>query len=237
MTWETFSACLDKLPLSTSVSFGGMSEPFQNRLCADMVLAAASRGHTVEVFTTLVGCTLEDIDRLSSTLEFGNGPSDNRLFVHLPSDGMEESIVIDNAYLEILSLMLSECPLAELHFHGSRVHRALADITWNGRLQHWPIHNRAVNETMFYGKAARKNGRIHCVMNLDVNVLMPNGDVFLCCQDFGCTHKLGNLRTDTVESLHAGLEFRRVVAALCDEQQDVICRYCHFAVEHAGPAT
>ena len=73
-------------------------------------------------------------------------------------------------------------------------------------------------------------------MNLEVNFLMPNGDVVLCCQDYACRHKLGNLLTDSADALYCGTEFRRILAALKDDTQDIICRYCHFAVEEDGVA-
>ena len=38
----------------------------------------------------------------------------------------------------------------------------------------------------------------------DRNVLLPNGDVVLCCMDYNLTHILGNLLTQTYEEIFEG---------------------------------
>ena len=43
-------------------------------------------------------------------------------------------------------------------------------------------------------KIGRKGGDLRCrIGNFDTNVMLPNGDVVLCCMDYGLKHKLGNL--------------------------------------------
>ena len=46
----------------------------------------------------------------------------------------------------------------------------------------------------YEGGVGRKTGRIICKTNsLNYNVLIPNGDVQLCCMDYGLDAKIGNL--------------------------------------------
>jgi hypothetical protein len=231
MAWETFVACVNKLPLHVGVSFGGMSEPFQHPRCTEMILYAANRGHTIEIFTTLVGLKLRDLRKILAAITFGDKPTDNRLFVHLPSATFEENIPIDNLYIELVQYLLSFCPNAEFHYHGRGVHPGLRALSLGEHIRNSPIHDRADNESAVCHASQRHAGTISCVMNLEVNVLMPNGDVVLCCQDFACRHVIGNLITDEPETLYRSREFRRVQSGLKVDQYDVLCRTCHFAIE------
>jgi hypothetical protein len=77
----------------------------------------------------------------------------------------------------------------------------------------------------------KRKGRIGCASswrNLDHNVLMPNGDVVLCCMDYGMKHVLGNLETDSYESLFK-TEWNIVRDGLDDESRDILCRHCELA--------
>ena len=55
------------------------------------------------------------------------------------------------------------------------------------------------------------------------NVLLPNGDVYLCCMDYELKHRLGNLFLDDYKSLQVK---REKIKRLLVEDDDVICRKC-----------
>ena len=90
LSLDNFKKCLDKLPESTRIDFSGMSEPWLNSNCADMVLYAHSKGFRMTMYTTLVGMTKEDFERVSH-ISF-------ELFVlHIPDKGENTKINIDDA--------------------------------------------------------------------------------------------------------------------------------------------
>jgi hypothetical protein len=64
---------------------------------------------------------------------------------------------------------------------------------------------------------------------LNHNVLLPNGDVVLCCMDYGLQHILGNLLLTDYESLFSSEAFKRIQQGLDDDSRDVLCRYCDNA--------
>lgn len=236
MDWETFTACLAKIESGIGVSFGGMSEPFQNPLCTDMVLHAKARGHAVEIFTTLVGLDPDRLERLLEGLRLGEAPDDDRLYVHVPSVENFERIPLTPEHLGMLRRLLAASPSVEFHYHGSRPHDGLAELPFGDRLQYWAIHDRAHNETALMRRGRRKRGPLACIMNLEVNILLPNADVLICSQDFGAEEVIGNLRRDAPEALYESERFRRFQEAMADDRQEVMCRYCHFAVELDPPA-
>ena len=63
MTFEIFKTCLDKIPKSIPISFSGYAEPFLNSECAKMIVYAHDSGYKVQVYSTLVGLTLKDVDQ------------------------------------------------------------------------------------------------------------------------------------------------------------------------------
>ena len=162
MSWETFVTSVGKLPATVGVSFGGMSEPFQNPRCADMILLAARHGHTVEVFTTLVGADRSSLERIVGAIPFGDSPMGNRIFVHLPSHDGLEAIPVTKEYRDIVCFLLGACPQAELHYHGSSIHEDLRALPLDGRARYWPIHNRADsgNRRVFAGDTQARGNQL-----------------------------------------------------------------------------
>jgi len=231
MDWETFRTAVDKLPPSVGVSFGGMSEAFQNPLCLDMALYAKRRGHTIEIFTTLVGLRIDGLRVLLRELNLGPTPADDRLFIHVASTGAVERIPTTDDHLEMLRYALESGLPIEFHYHGAAPHERLAALPFGDRLKRWKLHDRANVPTALTTIGQRKRGRLACVMNLEVNVLTPNGDVLVCSQDFGAKHVIGNLRRDDVAALYQSEGFLKIRNGLKNDDSDVICRNCHFAIE------
>jgi radical SAM protein with 4Fe4S-binding SPASM domain len=68
-------------------------------------------------------------------------------------------------------------------------------------------------------------------MNREVNVLLPNGNVLMCSQDFSARHVIGNLLVDQPAALTNSAEMKRVAMAMAYDGEDILCRHCHFALE------
>ncbi len=231
MSLEAFLTCLKKLPVEVGISFGGMSEPFLNPLCTDMILEAKSRGHTIEIFTTLVGLTYSKLRQLTDALSLGYAQHEDRVFVHLPSAEGHDKLPVIREYLFCLEHLATHDCKVEFHYHGSRIADSISHINFNDRLQHWPLHNRATNETQILRKTKRKVGQIACVMNAEVNILLPDGNVSLCCQDFGIEHVLGDLRANDTKTLYESWAFKNILKGWQDDSLEIPCRYCSFSIE------
>ena len=72
----------------------------------------------------------------------------------------------------------------------------------------------------------RINGPLSGCMRMKVNILLPNGDVVLCCNDYSQKHILGNLFSSDYESLFKSDEYIKVLKGLKDDSLDILCRYC-----------
>lgn len=90
-----------------------------------------------------------------------------------------------------------------------------------------PLISRAGNLPV--GKQVMNAGKIKCD-RIYQNVLLPNGDVYLCCQDYSLKHKLGNLLQQSYKSLFKSKEFKKAKRSLKDDTYITLCRKCSKAV-------
>lgn len=223
---KDYEVALGKLPREVLIHFSGMAEPWLNPACTEMVLLTHRRGHEISVFTTAVGMTPPDVHRFSA-IPFRD------FVLHLPDTEGHAKIPVDDLYLETIDAIV----------RGDI--RGLSYMTMGtlpGRVK--KIVGRRVRPTRMMSRAGnvpgktgiqtppRLVGEIRCKSCGDLfdhNVLLPNGDVILCCMDYGMRHVLGNLFTSEYESLFSGEEFRGLVKGLDDESMDILCRYCENA--------
>lgn len=213
MSFECFTTCLNKVPVEVAVDFSGMSEAWKNPECTRMVQYASGRGHRVRIHTTLTGMRKEDVEMLSAL------PLD-AFRVHLPSSNNLEKIVVDVKYLEVLEKVASLIPAARFVCFGRRAHPAVKQLLKKypaAKIRMASASNRADNacsegKPVFY----MKKGAMQCSNNARYNILLPNGDVILCCMDYGLKNVLGNLLSMDYNELFQGPEFRKICAGFKD---------------------
>jgi hypothetical protein len=232
MAFDDFKTYVQKVPRHVVLHFTGFAEAFLNPSCMDMVEYAARRGHPIYLSTTLTGMTLEDARRLSRLTYY-------EFQIHLPSAGKLMNLAVDDRYLSVLSELVTAGVITDSHFHGDEVHPVVGawlrehGIEFSGI----SIQDRAGNLDTTEVAARVKNpittaasptGRLRCD-RIYQNVLLPNGDVVLCCMDWSAEHVLGNLRRDRFEDLHRSEGFRRVRRGMKDPGTKVLCRTCTHA--------
>jgi sulfatase maturation enzyme AslB (radical SAM superfamily) len=218
-----FKAVLKNVPEDVDIYFCGMSEPFLNPQCAEMISFAWQKGHRIAVDTCLVGMTEADLKLLKDVpLLF--------LALHLPSKKREEMIEVDDGYLALLNSILDGAlsyKELHLHYYGDELNEK---IEIDNALQ-IPLFSRG--GTIQVGGSAlpkRARGEIGCIREHKYNVLLPNGDVLLCSTDWEMKHVIGNLYETDYQSLFKSKTFLEVVAGMNDEDFDILCRYCESHV-------
>ena len=95
-----------------------------------------------------------------------------------------------------------------------------------GRVNTWEPVDRAGSLVGQGLPLVRHVGPIRCSYTPDYshNVMMPNGDTFLCCMDYGNSVKLGNLFTQHWDDLD-----RTTIRDANMSGGDTICRRCNGA--------
>jgi len=229
MGLDVFEACLRTVPHDVSITFSGFSEPFLNPLASEMIQMAHARGHTVRIYTTLVGLDHEQYDSISAVPfeEFA---------VHLPDAEGTSNIPLTPGYLRLLEDVVSRPPKGLRFLILGRGLDPQIDrlLKRNGyEVVIVQLTDRAGNLAADGSRVAKphnKKGKLECLCRQRNNVLLPDGRVHLCFNDFGMRHLLGDLTQNDYNDLFRSPEFRLVGLSLSDPSVSSNCRRCTFTV-------
>lgn len=233
MSLETFKTCVDKVPKNIEISFSGYAECFLNPDCSKMILHANNSGFKINLYSTLMGMTLQDINDIKN-IKF------NHISIHLPDIDKVMKVEVDDHYLKVAKEFQKVFPHNHAHVYG-RPYPELESIFQIRVMKHdtKDLHSRANNVKIEYiNQKERLKGRIRCGARLrektdkiDISVLLPNGDIQLCCMDYGLKHKIGNLLVNSYEELFDSNEYKRIIQEMDEEDSDILCRTCKEAVQ------
>lgn len=224
MSFDIFRRCIDKVPPEADILFAGMGEPWLNPACTDMLLYAHDRGHRIAVSTTLTGMRLSDVDRF-------RGVPFRYFCVHLPAREGYENITVDEHCLALLG-KIKRGGIRNLFYRvfGTLPEEVRSLLEGEKNITRPPLHTRAGNlENRNRAAPLKKSGVLICTLaevSLHHNILLPNGDVVLCCMDWGLRHVLGNLVSSDYGSLFRSEEFQKVKEGQKSESVDILCRHC-----------
>ena len=207
MSFSTFKSCLAKVPQYVPIHFLGMAEPWLNSECTRMISYAHEKGYQISVSTTLIGMNPPDVDLLES-IPF------EAFIIHVPSNDSAMRIKIDDSYLNLLNKICQD-KIRNLKFKRfGKVHPKVTKMIEGIEEAVWPLMNRANNiQLKNIPLSGKIKGKIKCHRKRS-NILLPNADVALCCNDYGLQHIIGNLLNQSYDSLFHSNEFRRVKAGM-----------------------
>lgn len=226
MSLDTFKKCIDKLPRDTVITFSGYSEPCLNQEYINMISYAHDCNFKIRLFTTTRGIAKKDIN-IFKKIPF------HFFVVHLPDNQGFTRINPDDQYFSIIDELISCIPNISFMFtkcqnSSDDIHPTVKNYLNNKRrfIYNHVMHVRCGNVDIEGLAPHRIKGPIHSCVRLKRNVLLPNGDVCLCCMDFGQKHVIGNLLSSEYEELFKSEKYLEVLAGLKDDSLDILCRYC-----------
>lgn len=199
LTLENFKKILKNVPKEVVISFAGMSEPFLNRESSSMMKYAIEEGYVIILYTTLIGFDENDAEILSSV----NFPP-NIHFHRFKGIGFDENKFNLNKNLFLEKVLKKDSN----YYNGEYVNDAHSR---SGNL--WDVES-------VKGKVYCKSPCKHDTFNM--NEMLPNGDVYLCCMDYALKHKIGNL----FETNYDDLDRQSIIDLANQEESDLICRKC-----------
>ena len=232
LTLDNFKTIVDKVPTDVRITFAGFTEPWMNKYCTDMVLYAHEQGHPISIFTTGVGVSIEDLERIAH-IPFAGNPNGG-FVLHLPDAEMLARHPITPGYIKTLEWLkdnhnniqnFSTMSMGPLHPSIKHL------FDWAPTYDMWSRAGNLVRESLLKPQLINlkdrwnavyhedKNRTCGCEEHLYHNVLLPNGDVSLCCMDYGLDHILGNLHTQKYEEVIP-------VAQSCHD----LCNFCENGV-------
>ena len=206
LSFEKYKEIIDKLPKEVRITFAGFTEPWLHKECTNMLLYAHEQGHPVSVFTTGIGMKEEDVERLKDIPYFGD--PNGGFVLHLPDQEMIAKHPITDRYLKVLDRFAEyagEIQNFRLMSMGE-LHEKVKDIfPQPGESAMWSRAGNLNREVILKPELLNLTDRFRsiyhgeephtcgCDERLYHNVLLPNGDVSLCCMDYGLEQILGNL--------------------------------------------
>lgn len=201
--YEHFRTIIDKLPNEVRVDFSGFCEPFIHPFITQMI-GYALKNHTITIYSTLVGLTIEKTKALAK--------------LKIPPIEVHRN----NSYFVLNS---------EKQDHGLRL---LATYGVPFKIASFGLHSRAGN---VHPKIAKPPHYIYgpitcgiCGNAFNRNVILPNGDVYQCCMNYGLTIKLGNLLWQSWDYLHSNEnpQYNHLQDLCKVNDSQLICRQCNF---------
>lgn len=215
---DDYKRVIDKVPAGTRIDFSGMCEPFTNKHCTDMILYAYDKGFPLALYTTLQGMTMEDFDRL-------RGVRYEVVTIHLPDKDGRSHFNITDEYLELLNAWNPD----NYSCHGAVDDRVVPYLKQRNMITF--MQDRAGNVECREHRNISPGVWLRCATSgtaMDHNVLLPNGDVLMCCMDYGMTGVFGNLFIQTYDSVIHSEEAERMRKTL--NAGESICRHCANAI-------
>jgi len=201
LTLENFKKVLSKLPQDVSIIFAGFSEPWVNSGATDMLEEALLDNRKVEIYTTLTYTSLSDAKRIKELITQYRRQV-IQMWVHLPdASGNMPGFKFSDEYNSVIDIFREVAHFMTMDTNSSP-HPDINAIKTNK----WTYHTRADNislDTNLKIQTIENEFVIECLKSktLTANVLLPNGDVSLCCMDYGLKHIIGNLFNQTYDEI------------------------------------
>lgn len=214
LSLDNFKKAVDKMPQEIRVTFAGFTEPWLNPKTTDMLLYAHQEGHPISVFTTGIGMDIDDVERIKNIPYAGN--PNGGFVLHLPDQERKAKHPITDRYIKVIEKfgeVHREIQNFTLMCMGT-VHESVRHVFPNApTYEMWSRAGNLLGESMmkpellnrkdeyksvYHGEQPMTCG---CLEKLYHNIMLPNGDVSLCCMDYGLEHILGNLLEQDYEDV------------------------------------
>lgn len=212
---DNFKKILSNVPKNVMVLFSGFCETFLNLQATEMIVYSIESGYPTSLYTTLVGACEADFKKLA-------GKKLIDCVIHSPDD-IYFIYDYNKWKLQYSLFKLYKIPHKLMSLGPTKI---------LGAIQHSP-HNRAGNVVDL--PINNVEGKIGCsvsnIRKLDNNIVLPNGDVYLCCMNYDLSQKLGNLLEENWDEIHSGKNYQQIISLMNEEKSDILCRKCHAVVK------
>lgn len=199
MDLNCFLKILSNIDKSVQIHFSGFAESFLTKNAEHMMLEAFRQKYEVVLFSTLVGFTKEKADFLKSN---GMKFYSARIHEYPFTHQKDKETFYNNVNLFRDANLVDSFEVEKVISAASRG-SSLFDIPY-------------------------KYGRVIC-NRFSCNVVLPNGDLYLCCSDWGLKHKLGNLKEFGYYSLEIEAARNNIKKLAEQQDSDLLCRKCEWA--------
>jgi hypothetical protein len=247
MSLDDFKTVVDKLPLDVRLDFSGQAEPWTNPVCTDMFEYAMQKGFKAAIFTTLYNWDEDTVHRMGDLVM--KYASQIEIFkIHFPDEagnmkGWKYSEAWEYAYIGMRTIVQAAGVYYEaMTMSDDGVHPAIRHLPGVGVSHSWSIaaHDRAgtldtdkvKEQPVKFG--LKHTGPVKCskTANYNQNVLLPTGEIGLCCMDYAMKHVVGNLLEHSYEEIFTspGMTYLLEQNAQNEYTTNTLCKGCTDAI-------
>lgn len=241
MTVENFSVILRHTPSDCIIDFSGMTEPFNNPDCLEMIQMACEADRKVYLFTTLAGVDEETMDKLLElpvyyvTLHV----ADKRGYAYIPTTetyyrNVEKAVSAKkkdgSPFIDFINAQTDpDERVAEIVRGKYEVMRSVQNRAGN-------VKTEGVQKRESLIEPGEKIKCCFCGDDLSNSVVLPDGTLLICNMDYGMKHVLGNLYEEDYDTIRSKGELQRVLRAMKGEEdmEELLCRSCLLARVETG---
>ncbi len=243
MDFEEFKEFINNVSKSTEILWTGYSEPLAHEDFDKYVLYLDNEGYKQSISTTMFGRRKTE-NFMTKFANFG--------FVtfHLPDDKNLMKLNVSKRYLTTLEEAIRfQCKYNKENVYylvfGNDFHPEIRDLIDKLNKEkvidpskievrsHLHSRNDAVDVSLIDGKERSKNKNIisknkkyYCsYKRLNQGVLMPDGDVNICCHDYSLDFSIGNLKNNNLKNLY---KQKKLVNSGFINGQSSLCGKCEY---------
>ena len=246
-TLDAFTQIVSKVPKHVRIDFSGMAEPWANPDATEMLRHVLVEGYNIAVYTTLYGMERTDCAQVVDMLR-RHAQQVEVVCLHLPDRhgnmrGWKYNADYEANLRDFIALAMERVlPRFEVMTMDDKG-KPHQDLDHLGiQLGPWIGHTRAGNigpdnvpgQKIYI--MPRHDSAVSCSFTrfYDQNVCLPNGDVVLCCMDYGMQHKIGNLLEQDYYEMFASKGIGSLMAENMRPRfsNDSLCKTCNRAVLH-----
>ncbi len=231
-TIDNFKLALFNLKNSTvkTIQFSGFSEPLYHKNISDFVKLSIDSGFEVEIFTTLKGFNLEQIKKVKDL--------PIRWYISIQPLGMRnrKGLKDEEAWNNIKSFL-------ELNLNSQPIFRCVNINLSKGQKTQLNKKGKetGIKNIIFPNFETRAGNIIQNRINMsgkkilcknDITpIILPNGNVALCCMDFGLRNIIGNIFQESFKNILYSDRLQKIIAIMdLKEKGSILCHTCESAV-------
>jgi hypothetical protein len=214
---QDYCCCLDGVAGESMLfDFAGFTEPFSNPDCSKMIVETIRRGYRIRLVTTLVGTSVAQTQLLAAIEGIF------LILIHVPDTkwftlNADTWISIHKRFFNL------GIPANYSYVTLGIVPDRLGDYLTGMGVEHirmQTVRHRAGTDE----NSPARIGPTYCLQQRwHNNVLLPSGDVYLCCEDFSLKHRLGNLILQPYSEIYQAAQ-----KLMLSDSTKLICNQCQL---------
>ena len=243
LSYTEFQKIVDRqLNPCAVISFSGMSEPFENPDFVPMAEYAFEHGFRIFLNTTLMGMNEEKFLRISKV-------NFERIFLHIPDEKKNSKFQITKEYLDLLDRFIKRFRNI---IGGYSCHSDKEDSRITNIISQFDIEMRAGTDNLndrggtleILNQGFQHSGALICTAgetSVFAHVVMPNGEMALCCNDYKLEGNFGNLLKQDWKDICVQDGYRTYLKETEKCGSNYVCRRCvsardkKWAIENLYP--